>query len=125
VKMRGKAKINGSPRSSKSMLRQLAIEVDQKKCQARFVFGERRIAEQKEVAERQTARAAEGNPIIRQALNATLADIVEREREVGAYRKRYAVLTAPRMRGPGRSISLSCPIWQTSYSELMPSSIQC
>ena len=84
-----------SPRSQKSMLRQLELERAQEKCRNQIAFAEKRIAQQKETAERQTATVAEGNSYaIRQALNQTLADIEEREREVLAFRKREEKLQA-------------------------------
>jgi len=75
------------------MLRQLELEAAQEKCRNQIAFAEKRIAQQKEVAERQTATVADNNNFnIRQALNQTLADIEEREREVLAFRKREAAL---------------------------------
>ena len=95
MRPRKRAESIWSPRSQKSMLRQLELEAAQKKCRNQIAFGEKRIAQQKEVAERQTATVAEGSShAIRQALNQTLADIEERGREVLAFRKREAKLQA-------------------------------
>ena len=75
------------------MLRQLELEAAQEKCRNQIAFAEKRIAQEKETAERQTATVADGNNFnIRQALNKTLADIEEREREVAAFRKREKAL---------------------------------
>jgi len=77
------------------MLRQLELEAAREKCRNQIVFAEKRIAQEKETAERQTATVADGNNFnIRQALNKTLADIEEREREVTAFRKREKSLQA-------------------------------
>jgi hypothetical protein len=87
MKQRKATKSIWSPRSQKSMLRQLELEAAQEKCRNQIAFAEKRIAQQKQVAERQTATVVKGNSYtIRQALNQTLADIEEREREVAAYR---------------------------------------
>lgn len=84
-----------SPRSQKSMLRQLELEAAQEKCRDQIAFAEKRIAQQEEVAERQAATVAEGGSYaIRQALNQTLTDIEERKREVLAFRKREKSLQA-------------------------------
>jgi hypothetical protein len=76
------------------MLRKRELEVEREKCRVQIAFAERRIGEQKAVAERQTETALKGNPTIRQMLNKTLADIEERKRELGAFRTREAALTA-------------------------------
>ena len=89
MKARKRAESIWSPRSQKSMLRQLELEAAQEKCRNQIAFAEKRIAQQREVADRQTATVAEGNNFtIRQVLNQTLADIEEREREIAAFRKR-------------------------------------
>jgi hypothetical protein len=84
-----------SRRSHKSMLRQLALEAAQEKCRNQIAFAEKRIREEQETAERQTATVADSNNFsIRQSLNKTLADIEGREREVAAFRKREKSLQA-------------------------------
>ncbi len=89
MKRRTRTESIWSPRSQKSMLRQLELEAAQEKCRNQIAFAEKRIAQEKETAERQTATVADGNNFnIRQALNKTLADIEEREREVAAFRRR-------------------------------------
>lgn len=95
MKRRKQADSIWSPRSQKSMLRQLELEAAQGKCRNQIAFGQKRIAQEKEAAERQTATVADGNNFnIRHALNKTLADIEEREREVAAFRKRENSLQA-------------------------------
>jgi hypothetical protein len=95
MKRRKQAESIWSPRSQKSMLRQLELEAAQEKCRNRIAFGQKRIAQEEEAAKRQTATVADGNNFnIRQALNKTLADIEEREREVAAFRKREKSLQA-------------------------------
>ena len=95
MKRRKQAESIWSPRSQKSMLRQLELEAAQEKCRNQIAFAEKRIAQEKETAERQTATVADGNNFnIRQALNKTLADIEEREREVAAFRKREKVVAS-------------------------------
>jgi len=95
MKRRKQAESLWSPRSQASMLRQLELEAAQERCRNQVAFAEKRIAQEKETAERQTATVADGNNFnIRQALNKTLANIVEREREVAAFRKRDKSLQA-------------------------------
>ena len=95
MKRRKPAKSIWSPRSQKSMLRQLELEAAQEKCRNQITFAEKRIGQEKETAERQTATVADGNNFnIRQALNKTLADIEERQRELAAFRKREKSLQA-------------------------------
>ena len=95
MKSRKQAENIWSPRSQKSMLRQLELEAEQEKCRNQIAFAEKRIAQEKETAERQTATVVDGNNFnIRQALNKTLADIEERERELAAFRKRETSLQA-------------------------------
>ena len=95
MKSRKQAENIWSPRSQKSMLRQLELEAAQEKCRNQIAFAEKRIAQEKETAERQTATVVDGNNFnIRQALNKTLADIEERERELAAFRKRETSLQA-------------------------------
>ena len=95
MKQRRRAESIWSPRSQKSRLRQLELEALQEKCRNQIAFAEKRIAQQKEVAERQTATVADGNNFnVHQALNQTLANIEEREWEVAAFRKREKSLQA-------------------------------
>ena len=95
MKRRTKGESRWSPRSQKSMLRQLELEAAQEKCRNQISFAEKRIAQLKETADRQTATVAEGNShAIRQALDQTLADIESREREVATFRKRIQSLQA-------------------------------
>ena len=89
MKRRRQAESIWSPRSQKSMLRQLELEAAREKCRNQVAFAEKRIAQEKETAEQQTATVADSNNFtIRQSLNQTLADIEAREREVAAFRKR-------------------------------------
>jgi hypothetical protein len=70
-------------------LRQLELDAALEKCRNQIVFAEKRIREEKETADRQTAMVTEGASFaIRQALNKTLSGIEERERELAAFRKR-------------------------------------
>jgi len=84
-----------SPRSQKSVLRELALETALQKCRDQITFCERRITEQKDVAKQQTQTVTEGASFaIRQALSHTLEDIESRERELAAFREREKTLQA-------------------------------
>jgi hypothetical protein len=62
------------------------LEGTREKVRSQIVFCERRIAEGKKTAETQRKTAAAGSYAIQRALSATLADVEERERLLGAYK---------------------------------------
>ncbi len=77
-----------SPRSQKSMLRQLELEAKLAKCRDQIAFSEKKIAQEKETAASQTAVTADGGSHnVRLAMSRTLAGIEERERELAAFRE--------------------------------------
>ncbi len=94
ARQKGAMKNIWSLRSQASWLKQLALEAAREKCRIQIAFVERKIAQGKETANRQTETAAGGSFAIQQALKGTLADIADREREVAAYREREKSLSA-------------------------------
>ena len=84
-----------SPRSQRSILKQLELEAAREKVRNLVTFGEKKIAEGKKTSIRQADTVAGGGSYaINQSLARTLEDITIREREVALYRGREQSLQA-------------------------------